>query len=181
MKRSFPLFSTLLLALALAFLAGCMTQSAPSLEEEAQAIDAGLMCPVCPAETIDQSQVPLAKQMRAIVREKLAAGETKEQIQAFFVERYGESVLAAPKKGGFSLAAWGIPLVGVVLGGATVALVVRGMMRKRDAKEEASEAAGSGDTADAEMAPYLQVVDEDLKQILGRAYKAPSGNPDRRG
>jgi cytochrome c-type biogenesis protein CcmH len=170
--RSFIRLSPLLFLflLPLSFTLGCVTQSAPSLEEEAQAIDSSLMCPVCPAETIDQSQVPLAKQMRAIVREKLAAGESREQILAFFVERYGEGVLAAPRKKGFSLVAWVIPAVGVLLGLGAVVLAVRRMRRRGEAQPPDSMAMPSGDAPETELAPYLTKVDRELRQVLGSGY-----------
>jgi len=79
-------------------------------EEEAYAIDGMIMCPVCPAETIDQAQVPLARQMKQIIREKLSEGQTREQILDYFVDRYGEQVLAAPKREGFHLIAWVAPI-----------------------------------------------------------------------
>lgn len=159
----------LLLLLSLAF--GCVTQGAPTLEEQAQAIDSRLMCPVCPAETIDQSQATIAKQMRQLVREKLAAGETRDEILAYFVERYGENILAAPKKSGLSLLAWGMPVVGIVLGLGVVVLVVR-RMRKLTGQESqgTSATAGSGDN---ELAPYLAMVDEDLRRLLGKGYAPP--------
>ena len=59
-----------------------------------------LMCPVCPAETIDQAQVEISFQMRAVVREMLAEGRTREEILDYFVDRYGADILAAPPKVG---------------------------------------------------------------------------------
>ena len=78
----------------------------PSLEEQAQALDKQLMCPVCPSETIDQSQVELAKQMKATVRERLEEGESEQEIKDFFVDRYGDNVLAAPPARGFNIVVW---------------------------------------------------------------------------
>ncbi|MFQ5874526.1 MAG: cytochrome c-type biogenesis protein CcmH, partial [Dehalococcoidia bacterium] len=66
----------------------------PSLEERAQSLDRRLMCPVCPAETIDQTQAEIALQMRQMVRSKLQAGEGEQQIMDYFVDKYGQSVLA---------------------------------------------------------------------------------------
>ncbi len=179
---SFSVKHTVHLPLLLLFLTlllltmGCVTQSVPTLEEEAQAIDKGLMCPVCPAETIDQSQVPIAKQMRAIVREKLAAGESREQILAFFVERYGENILAAPQKQGFSLVAWVIPGLGVLVGLAAVGVAVR-MMQRRQGTEvpTAVMPAPVAESGGDDLAPYLAMVDEDLGQLLGKGYAPPKG------
>ncbi|MEK7806332.1 MAG: cytochrome c-type biogenesis protein CcmH, partial [Chloroflexota bacterium] len=81
-------------------------QSPPYDESEAYAIDRMLMCPICAGQTIDQSQSALAGQMRRLVREMLAQGETREEVLEFFAERYGQKVLAAPPKSGANLLAW---------------------------------------------------------------------------
>ena len=68
-----------------------------------------IMCPVCPSETIDQSQNILAIQMRSIVEEKVERGWSDEQIKNFFIERYGASVVSTPPKSGVDLIAWIVP------------------------------------------------------------------------
>ncbi len=84
-------------------------------------------CPVCPAETIDQAQVELSRQMRRAVREMLAQGATRDEILRFFVERYGPSILAAPPKSGTNLVAWILPVVAVLGMLAAGLLVIRAM------------------------------------------------------
>ena len=128
-----PLLAFLFAAALAAVFAACASDSPTSLEERAQSIDRTLICPVCPGETIDQAQVELARQMRTVVREKLAEGMTRDEVLQFFVDRYGESVLAAPPKDGFNLIAWVVPIVAVVVGVAVVALVVRGHADQRAA------------------------------------------------
>ena len=122
-----------MLAAAL-FAVGCSNARAdvPPVEQRAQALNRSIMCPVCPGESIDQSQVALAAQMRGIVDEKLAEGWTDEQVREFFVERYGPSVLLQPPTEGVSLAVWILPPVGAVAALAVFVLVVRNMRRKPD-------------------------------------------------
>src|SRR3972149_402861 len=116
-KLGFLLLSLVAIAL-LVMLGGCsVPERTRSLDEKAQDIYRSLMCPLCPGQTIAESQSELSAQMRAVVREKLEQGATKEDILQFFVERYGEGVLAAPAKSGFSLVAWLAPIVGIVVGG----------------------------------------------------------------
>lgn len=67
------------------------------------------MCPVCPGESIDQSQNELSSQMRAIVEEKVREGWTDKQIKDYFVQRYGPRVVMNPPFSGFSIIAWIIP------------------------------------------------------------------------
>ena len=90
------------------------SQAASYSEEEAQSIDRMLLCPVCPAESIDQAQVPIARQMRAVVRKMLGEGASREEVLDFFEARYGTGVLAAPPKSGVNLLAWLLPIVGIV-------------------------------------------------------------------
>ena len=120
----------ILLALSLA-LGGAATLFAQTpqeeLEWEAQAIDRMIMCPVCPAETIDQAQVEISFQMRAVIREMLAEGRTREEILDYFVDRYGPDILAAPPKSGANLLAWILPIVGVAAGLGALFLVIRAM------------------------------------------------------
>ncbi len=126
-------------------------------EAEAQEIDRMLMCPVCPAQTIDQTEVPLAKQMREQVRELLAGGATRREVLDWFAapERYGPGVLAEPPRSGFNLIAWIVPGVVVVaaLGGGILTLRA---MRRHD---------GTSDDAPSEpedLQPYLDAVDREL-------------------
>jgi cytochrome c-type biogenesis protein CcmH len=128
-------------------------------EAKAQEIDRMLMCPVCPAQTIDQTEVPLAKQMRAQVRELLASGATREEVLAWFSapERYGVSVLAEPPRSGFYLIAWIVPGVVVVAALAGGLLTLRAMRGRRG---DADKHPGPSDSE--ELQPYLDAVDRDL-------------------
>ncbi len=144
------------LALGLA-IAACGSEVQPSLEERAKSIDSSLICPVCPGETIDQAQVELAHQMRAIVREKLADGWSREQVQQFFVDRYGESVLAAPPKEGFNLVVWVVPLAVAAAAFVLLTFVIRAMRRGGTPPGERS-----APPMPQELDPYLSLVDREL-------------------
>ena len=166
------LFGGATLAVIVMLSTACLTQgTSPTLDERAQGIDRSLMCPICPGETINQSQTELAKQMRAIVREKLASGETRQDILDFFVERYNEDVLAAPPKSGFNLVVWSIPVLGIAAAMATLALVLRGMRRNPGGVGAATE----GATVEADLEPYLARVDVELDRILSGDDGAPGG------
>lgn len=153
-------------AVAIAIITGALFigvasgQSGASYDEaKAQEIDRKLMCPVCPAQTIDQTEVPLAKQMRAQVRELLASGASREEVLAWFSapERYGPSVLAEPPRRGFYLIAWivpGVVVVAALVGGLLTLRAMRG--RRGDAAEDPETSGGDG------LQPYLAAVDRDL-------------------
>ena len=126
-----PKSVNMLLIAALALLLSACTvlgeSDVPDIERRAQRLNETIMCPVCPGESIDQSANPLAGQMRAIVDEKLNEGWTDRQIEDFFVERYGASVLLQPPAQGFSLAAWVVPPVAFALAVVSLLLTLRWM------------------------------------------------------
>ena len=130
-------------------------------EAEAQAIDRMLMCPVCPAESIDQAQVPLARQMRQRVREMLAEGASRSEILDYFADRYGLDVLASPPKSGLNLLAWILPIVGVLAALAAGGLVIRAMT-VRNGEGVSASSSPSLAVPDRELEPYLAAVDRRL-------------------
>ena len=99
--------------------------SAIEFEEQTQLLAAELRCPVCQNLSVGDSPSEMANQMRELVREKLKNGESPEQIRAYFVSRYGEWILLAPKRQGFNWVAWLLPF-GAILGGVgVIGFVVR--------------------------------------------------------
>ena len=112
------------------------TESIPTAEIRAQEINKTVMCPVCPGESIDQSQHPLAVHMRSVVDEKLEEGRTGGQIHQFFVDRYGPSVLLEPPREGFNRLVWIVPPIGVVAGGLTLYSVLRAAVRSATRRRE---------------------------------------------
>ena len=91
-----------------------------NLELRARLISKGLRCPVCQNESIDESSASLAADLRLIVRERLLAGDSDEEVRGFVVSRYGEFVLLAPSKGGVNMLLWmagpGMLLIGLIIG-----------------------------------------------------------------
>jgi cytochrome c-type biogenesis protein CcmH len=150
-----------LIMLAMAVVA-CGNSDTPSLEEQAYSIDRSLICPVCPGETIDQAQVELARQMRLLVREKLAEGWSRERILQFFVDRYGEAVLAEPPKSGFNLLAWIVPFVSVFAALVLLFFVVKSMRKSSQAQRDGGIIGVGSPPSEEELGPYLAMVDRDL-------------------
>lgn len=108
----------------------------PALEARARDISTGLRCLVCQNQSIDDSEADLARDLRLIVRERLTAGDTDDQVRAFLVARYGEYVLLNPVIAPHTLLLWVAgPLV--LLGGAVVVIVAA--RRKRKVATGASE------------------------------------------
>lgn len=94
--------------------------SDPKLEARARAISLELRCLVCQNESIDTSEAELARDLRRIVRERLKAGDSDEQVKAFIVERYGEFVLLKPRIDAGTSALWYGPF-GLLLAGIAAA------------------------------------------------------------
>ena len=78
----------------------------PALEARARAISEGLRCLVCQNQSIDDSDAPLAKDLRLLVRERLKQGDSDQQVVDFIVARYGEFVLLKPKFSPHTLLLW---------------------------------------------------------------------------
>lgn len=78
----------------------------PVLEERARDISEGLRCLVCRNESIDESNAPLARDLRLLVRERLVEGDTDEEVVDFVVDRFGEYVLLNPTATGANLILW---------------------------------------------------------------------------
>ncbi|MEE1654898.1 cytochrome c-type biogenesis protein [Microvirga sp. CF3062] len=89
----------------------------PALEKRAREISTGLRCLVCQNQSIDDSDAQLAKDLRLLVRERLVAGDTDDEVENFLVQRYGEFVLLKPSFGTHTLLLWLTPALVLVLGG----------------------------------------------------------------
>jgi len=74
-----------------------------------------IMCPVCDGQTLDQSQSLIAEDMKNSIKEKISEGYNEEEIKNYFVDRYGENVVAYPSTTGFNLLAYLVPILGLIL------------------------------------------------------------------
>ena len=87
-----------------------------SIEKDVSEISKELMCPVCRGQTVAESNSTLANDFREIIKKKLEAGESKEEILNYFINRYGESVLASPPAKGIRIIVWFAPLLAIIIG-----------------------------------------------------------------
>ena len=78
----------------------------PRLEERARELSKNIRCLVCRNESIDESNAELARDLRILVRERLVAGDSDQQVIDFLVDRYGEFVLLTPQKTGANFVLW---------------------------------------------------------------------------
>ena len=146
------------LALALAAICAVVASSTAwgAGPPNAADLEAELVCPVCET-TLDQSNAPVAERMKLFLRERIAAGDTEQEIKDALVREFGPGVLATPEKSGFGLLAWLLPLATLAGGAVAVAFLLRTWSLRRGAP-----------AAEAELDPELERrVDEELARFEG--------------
>jgi cytochrome c-type biogenesis protein CcmH len=125
---------------ALAVLPGEMLAD-PALEARARAISEELRCMVCQNQSIDDSDADLAHDLRVLVRERIMAGDTDEQVIDYIVARYGEFVLLKPRFSLRNALLWGTPVVLLVVGGIFVLVSARSRKRTETRLSDEEKAA----------------------------------------
>lgn len=126
----------------------------PALETRARDLSAGLRCMVCQNQSIDDSDAPLARDLRLVVRERLVAGDSDGEVLDYLVARYGQFVLLRPRLEAGTLLLWGAPVLLLVAGGASVLLAAR---RRRS------------------EAPAAEPLTREEEEALARALREPRG------
>jgi cytochrome c-type biogenesis protein CcmH len=127
-----------------ALLVAGLVLAAPALAGKppsAEAIETKLVCPVC-HETLDQSTAPIAQEMKAHIRQRIAQGWTEKQIIDEMVGQFGPGVLSTPAKHGFDLLAWLLPLGGAAAGIVALALGAAYWSRRGPPSEPPEEDSG---------------------------------------
>ena len=147
-------------ALAIAAVLGALVVAGPGAASAAPPnaadLEAELVCPVCET-TLDQSNAPVAEQMKTYIRVQIAAGDTEQEIKDALVAEFGPQVLAEPPGGGFGLLAWLLPLGALVGGAIAVGLLIRAWTRR-----------AAPPAADERLDPELdRLVDEELARFDG--------------
>ncbi len=104
----------------------------PALEARARALSAELRCMVCQNQSIDDSNAELAKDLRVLVRERLVNGDSDAAVIDYVVSRYGEFVLLKPRLETKTMILWGMPILLLLAGAAT--LLVASVKRSRQSR-----------------------------------------------
>lgn len=97
----------------------------PALEGRARSLSSELRCLVCQNQSIDDSEAPLARDLRLLVRERLVKGDSDQQVLDFLVSRYGEFVLLRPRLELHTVLLWGLPPVALLAGIAGLFVTAR--------------------------------------------------------
>ena len=96
-----------------------------TLDQRVQDVASQLKCPVCQGESVADSPSTLAQQMRAIIRHKLQAGQSEQEIIQYFVNSFGEQIVWSPPWQGFALLAWLVPIALILAGALLLFIVLR--------------------------------------------------------
>lgn len=118
---------------------GMAWSSAASLDDQVHAIARQLMCPVCQGQTVADSDAALAREMKVIIRQKLLAGETPDQIVRYFVAQFGDGILAEPHPGGVSLILYAGPPLALIAGVVIAVVFIRGTRSRAGSRTAPSE------------------------------------------
>jgi cytochrome c-type biogenesis protein CcmH len=144
MRRGLALAGALLVAVTLAIPAFAVQPDEvlpdPALESRARSLSRELRCMVCQNQSIDDSDAPLARDLRILVRDRLKAGDSDRQVVDFLVDRYGEFVLLKPRVAWHTAVLWASPVLVLLIG-------VLGLVRLR---RRAASPAVAGLTPDEE-------------------------------
>jgi len=169
-RSGVPLLAAAVLALAL-WAAGpfgprpAAAQPPTATPDQINAVARDLWCPLCNGVRLDNCDLQACAQMRDLIGQKLAAGQSPEQIKAYFVQQYGQVVLGMPSDQGVGRLAWLLPWALVIAGAGWGSYLVATWVRRR----AAPAGAGSGPGVDGGRQPrgpadeYLKRVDEELR------------------
>ena len=160
-QLGFPVLSAIVLAVALlwSLLAAPIARADPIADDIANELACQCGCGYTVASCGGAMQCDVGDQMAVLVSQKVKKGETKEEILTYFVNQYGEKVLAAPTKEGFNLTAWITPFLAVGAGGTVVYFVLREWLANRRIREETEP------PAPADLGGYGERIDRELEQF----------------
>jgi cytochrome c-type biogenesis protein CcmH len=97
----------------------------PALEARARTLSKTLRCMVCQNESIDESNAPLARDLRLLVRERIQRGDSDAEVRTFLVARYGEFIMLEPRWAPRTWLLWSVPVLVLLFGGGGIALALR--------------------------------------------------------
>ncbi len=165
--------------IAVVLASSCVREDDLTADQRIHQLSQQLMCPVCDGQTLDQSQAQLSEDMKAVIHQKIEDGDSNQQIRDYFVERYGEIVLASPDAGGFNLIAWVMPVV-IFLGGALLVGNAFVNMRRRNRSYSDRYEASTSDVVelnasqtDGEMDEYLKRANREIASAIGETCPEP--------
>lgn len=130
----------------------------PALEARAQTLNKGLRCLVCQGQSIADSNAELARDLRVLVRERLAAGDSDDDVTDYLTDRYGDFILMNPPVKGANYVLWFGPVAALLVGGTAVFFAFR--------RTRASRLSGAGRGSASAPAPLTPDEQRRLDTLL---------------
>jgi cytochrome c-type biogenesis protein CcmH len=162
-KNKFIYSLSILLLLLLGLVGTGLAQGSDPTDDEVNAIARQLYCPVCENIPLDACGTAACEQWRGIIKDKLAEGWTEDQIKTYFVEQYGDRVLAEPPRRGFNWLVYLIPILALAAG---IVLLILGFRKWRQAGRDQRPDRKPVSTAKNAIADddYIKKVEEELRE-----------------
>ena len=153
------------------------TARGQTLDQRTHDVAAQIQCPVCNGESVADAPSPVALEMRAIIRQKLAQGESEQHVLDYFAQQYGSGILESPPKQGFTSLIWLAPPLAFFAG-----LVLLVSVGREWRAAQAVPGAGSGGDPDATDVSVMTDADrERYRLLLQRELDADEGLSSDRG
>jgi cytochrome c-type biogenesis protein CcmH len=137
-KNTLILYTFLLITILIASQPQLLANESKSIDDQVKEISYLLMCPVCQGQSVGESNSNLAHDMRDIVRKQLEEGKSKEEVLAYFVNSYGESILASPPPKGINWLLWLLPGAAIVFGGLGITLFLYKSQSNKNEEKDTS-------------------------------------------
>jgi cytochrome c-type biogenesis protein CcmH len=155
-------FYTLLFSIVLATLSTQFAYAQDNIpsDDEVNEVAKGLYCPVCENTPLDVCPTEACKQWRDVIRTQLAEGKTKEEIEQYFVNYYGDRVLAEPPRTGLNWLVYILPPVIIVLGAVLLFKKFQVWTKPKVTETASNQERGDGSTSDK----YISQLEEELKK-----------------
>ena len=132
-----------------------------NIENEVSQVSSQLMCPVCQGQTVSESNSDLAIDMRLIIKRKLEEGQSREEILSYFVERYGDTVLASPPVKGINWILWASPLIALFVG---VIFIHFYLSRTKEMPRDQASSRKNNTNKDSDI-EYKKIIEKELKNL----------------
>ena len=126
------------------------------------AIAKDLWCPLCNGVRLDNCELQACIQMKEVIAQKLVAGESKEQIRAYFVQQYGDVVLGAPAGEGFNTLVWALPILVAVVAIGWLVFALRSWTRKPKPTIDSNTATPEASAQSKDE--YMKRVDDEMRK-----------------
>ncbi len=127
-----------------------------TLDQRTHDVAEQLKCPICQGESVADSTTYLSQQIRQSIHDQLQAGRSEQQVIQYFKDRYGDGIVWSPPTQGFTLLAWIVPVLLLILGAGVMLFVLRDWRGSRNRTQS------GGPTRDAEIDSYRAELEAEL-------------------